>query len=242
VSWRCRPTSHTRARTAPANRERGRGLGRGATARKRGRFGCLRGRPQRGCSRSARAVAGVPLTSRAACRCAPASWWEELTFAAPDEGAVDRCSAVARVAGTDLRAPGVDPSSIVANSLSPFGPPGNSRAALRLATATPQSRGSCSLSASAAVGYGNRLDWLGSRPASRVSAPAKEKIAGDPDRDRRSAQVCPGLSTEESRSTVSVPSPSTVIAAVSGRQGGSVARSRGVMITPSAGYRIDSCC
>jgi ribose-phosphate pyrophosphokinase len=48
---------------------------------------------------------GLPLTSLSpACVLAAAltpTWREEVTFVAPDEGAVDRCSAVARAAGVD---------------------------------------------------------------------------------------------------------------------------------------------
>ena len=56
-------------------------------------------------SEQAAEVLGPPLTllSPASPRAAalPATWCAEVTFVVPDEGAADRCAAVARAAGTD---------------------------------------------------------------------------------------------------------------------------------------------
>jgi len=56
-------------------------------------------------SRQAADVFGLPLTSLSPAgllaSALPGAWLDEVTFVAPDEGAVERCSAVARAAGVD---------------------------------------------------------------------------------------------------------------------------------------------
>ena len=56
-------------------------------------------------SRQAADVLGLPLTSLSPAgllaSALPGAWLDEVTFVAPDEGAIERCSAVARAAGVD---------------------------------------------------------------------------------------------------------------------------------------------
>ena len=76
-------------------------LGRRAAACKRGRRGRLRGRPQRGGRRGARAAGRVAVAGRLLAAALPRSWREGVTFVAPDEGAIARCAAIAEAAGAD---------------------------------------------------------------------------------------------------------------------------------------------